>query len=290
MFAGFKSIDTDVNGHNIHAVVGGSGPPLLLLHGYPQTHVMWHQVAPQLAQHYTVVAADLTGYGDSGKPVTDQFHTPYTKRAMGNDMLALMQHLGFSKFSVVGHDRGGRVAHRMAVDHRDNIERLVVIDIAPTREMYANTSDAFARAYWHWYFLILPAPVPENMILADTDAFMRYKCVDRVQQNVFTYEAFEHYLKAFRDPKTVHAACEDYRAAATTDIEHDNQDDEHGRQVSCPMLVLWGEDGVIESCFDPIKLWSMRATHVEGKALPGGHYLAEQHPQLVLAELQQFLS
>lgn len=289
-FPGFKQIDMLVHGHNMHAVIGGSGPALLLLHGYPQTHVMWHLIASELAERFTVVAADLTGYGASGKPATDANHTPYSKRAMGNDLLELMQQLGFSSFSIVGHDRGGRVAHRMAVDHDENIEKLVVIDIAPTREMYANTTDAFARAYWHWFYLIQPAPFPEKMILADTDAYLLHKCVDSLDTNVFTEAALQEYLKAFRNPETVHASCEDYRAAATIDIEHDNHDDKLGRQISCPLLVLWGQDGVIESCFDALELWGKRATHVEGNSLPGGHYLAEQNPELVLTELFRFLT
>jgi len=288
-FPDFKVLDIPVQGHNMHAVVGGAGPALLLLHGYPQTHVMWHLVASQLAEHFTVVVADLTGYGESGKPATDANHTPYSKRAMGNDLLLLMQHLGFSSFSVVGHDRGGRVAHRMAVDHNEHIEQIVVIDIAPTREMYANTTDAFARAYWHWFYLIQPAPFPENMIMADTDAYLLHKCIDSLDANVFSDAALQEYLNAFRNPETVHASCEDYRAAATIDIQHDNDDDKHGRQVTCPLLVLWGQDGVIESCFDALDLWRQRAVRVEGKSLPGGHYLAEQHPQLVLHELIRFL-
>jgi len=288
-FPGFEQIDADVHGHTIRAVVGGSGPALLLLHGYPQTHVMWHLVAPLLAKQFTVVAADLTGYGDSGKPVTDENHTPYSKRAMGNDMIELMQQLDFESFHLVGHDRGGRVAHRMAVDHSNNIEKLVVLDIAPTREMYANTTDAFARAYWHWFFLIRPAPFPEDMILADSDAFLMHKCVHSLGVNVFADAALQEYLRAFRNPETVHAACEDYRAAATIDIAHDNEDDRLGRQVTCPLLVLWGQDGVIESCFDALELWRKRSLQVEGKSLPGGHYLAEQHPQLVVDELLRFL-
>jgi len=288
-FPGFKQINTTVNGHNMHAVIGGAGPALLLLHGYPQTHVMWHLVAQQLAEHFTVVAADLTGYGASGKPPSDARHTPYSKRAMGHDLLLLMQHLGYSSFSLVGHDRGGRVAHRMAVDHSEQVEKLVVIDIAPTREMYANTSDAFARAYWHWYYLIQPAPFPENMILGDTDAYLLHKCVDSLKNNVFSDAALQEYLKAFRNPDTVHASCEDYRAAATIDIEHDDDDDKHGRKIVCPLLVLWGKDGVIEACFDALALWRKRAVKAEGKSLPGGHYLAEQHPQLVVDELLGFL-
>lgn len=288
-FPGFKQIDVLIHGHNMHAVIGGSGPALLLLHGYPQTHVMWHLVASPLAEHFTVIAADLTGYGASGNPTTDASHTPYSKRAMGNDMVALMQYLGFSSFCLVGHDRGGRVAHRMAVDHSSYISKIVVIDIAPTREMYANTTDAFARAYWHWYYLIQPAPFPENMILADTDAYLMHKCVDSTGVNVFSEAALNEYLQAFRCPDNVHASCEDYRAAATIDIEHDNVDDKTGRQITCPLMVLWGQDGVIESCFDALDLWRKRAKHVQGKSIPGGHYLAEQHPELVLNELLPFL-
>lgn len=289
MFKECRAFNIDVGGHFIVGITGGTGPALLLLHGYPQTHVMWHKVAPALMQHFTIVAPDLTGYGNSGKPVTDSQHTPYSKRAMATDMLEVMKQLGHSEFSVAGHDRGGRVGHRLAVDHPNSVKRLAVLDIAPTREMYQNVTDEFARAYWHWYFLIQPAPFPEKMIMADTDAYLEHKCgLGATDISVFDPEAMEAYRVAYRNPETVHASCEDYRAAASIDIDHDNEDDQHQRRVSCPMLVLWGKEGVIERCFDPIALWQMRADNVSGRAMPGGHYLAEQHPQIIVDELVRF--
>jgi len=291
MFTGFKSVSVSVGDYNITGVTGGQGPALLLLHGYPQTHVMWHKVAPALATRFTLVIPDLTGYGNSGKPVTDATHTPYSKRAMGNDMLSVMQQLGHDSFYLAGHDRGGRVAHRLTVDHSEHVRRVAVLDIAPTREMYAQVSDEFARAYWHWYFLIQPAPFPERMIMADTDAYLEHKCgLSGNGLDIFDTEALECYRAAFRNPDTVHAACEDYRAAASIDIEHDDADDALGRRIDCPLLVLWGEAGVIERCFDPLALWRLRAGNVRGTALPGGHYLAEQHPSHVVEQLLTFFS
>lgn len=219
MFEGFKSFDRDCDGMRIHGVIGGSGPPLLLLHGYPQTHVLWHLVAPVLAQEFTVIVADLRGYGASEIPPITPDHSAHSKRAMAGDMVTLMAGFGFDTFAVVGHDRGGRVAHRMAMDHPEVITQIAVLDIAPTREMYANTSDAFARAYWHWFFLIQPAPIPEQMILADREAFWLAK----VPEDVFAPEALQHYLEAWT-PDVVRASCEDYRAAATIDIVHDDAD------------------------------------------------------------------
>jgi haloacetate dehalogenase len=289
MFPNFSRFSQNVGTHDIVGITGGSGPPLLLLHGFPQTHVMWHKLAPALAEYFTVIAADLTGYGDSGKPETDAEHLPYSKRAMARDMLNVMQQLGHETFFVAGHDRGGRVAHRLAVDHPESVQRLAVLDIAPTREMYATVSDEFARTYWHWYFLIQPAPFPERMILADTDAYLLHQCgLSGSSLSIFDPLALNAYKIAFSNPATVHAACEDYRAAASIDIEHDNSDDEHQRQIVCPLLVLWGRDGVIERCFDPLALWRKRARNVQGCALPGGHYLAEQHPQPVLEQLLSF--
>lgn len=289
MFKECRAFELDVGGHTIVGVTGGTGPALLLLHGYPQTHVMWHKVAPALMQHFTIVAADLTGYGNSGKPLTDTQHTPYSKRAMAADMLDVMRQLGHTTFHLAGHDRGGRVAHRLAVDHPDSVSRLAVLDIAPTREMYANVTDAFARAYWHWYFLIQPAPFPEQLILADTDAYLEHKCgLHTTNTHTFDPEAMDAYLLAYRNPDTVHASCEDYRAAAGIDIQHDDEDDQLGCRVSCPMLVLWGKDGVIERCFDPLSLWRTRANHVTGHAVPGGHYLAEQQPDIVSRDLVSF--
>jgi len=296
MFDDCERFDISVGTHNITGVTGGSGPALLLLHGYPQTHVMWHKTLPRLQEQFTVVAADLTGYGDSGKPTTDAQHTPYSKRAMAQDMVKLMHKLGHEQFLLAGHDRGGRVAHRLSVDHPDKVQRLAVLDIAPTREMYANVTDAFARAYWHWYFLIQPAPFPEDMISADSDAYLIHKCglgsavPSGIDYDIFTEEALEAYKIAFRNPATVHAACEDYRAAANIDIEHDNEDDAQNRKIQCPLLVLWGKDGVIERCFDPLSLWKQRAVNVRGHALPGGHFLAEQHPDKVVDALLEFFT
>lgn len=289
MFKGCRAFELDVDSHSIVGITGGTGPALLLLHGYPQTHVMWHKVAPILMQHFTIVAADLTGYGNSGKPKTDSQHSPYSKRAMAANMLQVMRLLGHSQFHLAGHDRGGRVAHRLAVDHPNSVQRLAVLDIAPTREMYANVTDEFARAYWHWYFLIQPAPFPERMILADTDAYLEHKCgLGGSGTSFFDPAAMQAYQDAYRNPDTVHASCEDYRASAGIDIQHDDEDDQNGRRVSCPMLVLWGQDGVIERCFDPLSLWRMRANQVSGHAMAGGHFLAEQHPQTVANELIDF--
>jgi haloacetate dehalogenase len=289
MFEGFKTFDVVCNNVTIHGVTGGAGPPLLLLHGYPQTHVMWHKVAPQLSQHFTVVAADLRGYGQSSKPASVADHSSYAKRAMAQDMVELMTSLGHTRFGLAGHDRGARVAHRLALDHHERVTRLAVLDIAPTREMYSHTTDAFARAYWHWFFLIQKAPFPEDMILANTDSFWLKKCGSgSAGLAPFTTDALNTYLAAFRNPNAIRASCEDYRAAASIDIEHDNRDG--GRKVECPVLALWGKHGVIERCFDCLALWKLRANLVSGEALPGGHYLAEELPDLVAERLIAFFN
>lgn len=287
LFEGFRMLDVATSGTTIRLRTGGSGPPLLLLHGYPQTHALWHKVAPRLARRFTVVAADLRGYGDSGKPETTEDHSPYSKRAMALDMAEVMTALGHDRFFVCGHDRGGRVAHRLALDHAERVTKITVLDIAPTREMYRNTTEAFARAYWHWFFLITPAPFPERMIGADPDAYWLKKCGSgSAGLAPFAPAALDHYLRCFRDPATIHASCEDYRAAASIDIAHDDGD--AGRKLSAPLLVLWGRNGVIEKCFDALALWRQRASDVRGHALPGGHYLAEELPDLVAHELEQF--
>ena len=287
LFEAFRMLDVATSGTTIRLRTGGSGPPLLLLHGYPQTHALWHKVAPRLARRFTVVAADLRGYGDSGKPETTEDHSPYSKRAMALDMAQVMTALGHDRFFVCGHDRGGRVAHRLALDHAERVTKIAVLDIAPTREMYRNTTEAFARAYWHWFFLITPAPFPERMIGADPDAYWLKKCGSgSAGLAPFAPAALDHYLRCFRDPATIHASCEDYRAAASIDIAHDDGD--AGRKLSAPLLVLWGRNGVIEKCFDALALWRQRASDVRGHALPGGHYLAEELPDLVAHELEQF--
>lgn len=290
LFPGFRVFDLPTSGTSIHGVVGGSGPPLLLLHGYPQTHVLWHKVAGLLADRFTIVAADLRGYGDSGKPATTGDHAPYSKRAMARDMVEVMTALGFGRFHVCGHDRGGRVAHRLALDHPERVGRIAVLDIAPTREMYRETNEGFARAYAHWFYLIEPAPFPERMIGAGDQAeeYWRKKCGSgSAGMSPFAPEALAEYLRCFRDPAMVHATCEDYRAAASIDIRHDDED--AGRKVSAPLLAMWGRHGVIERCFDCLALWRERAVHVQGDALPGGHYLAEELPEEVARRLAEFM-
>ena len=290
LFAGFERIDTDVAGVRIHAVVGPrtGAPPLLLLHGYPQTHAIWHKMAPRLAGRFDLVAADLRGYGDSGKPETTPDHAPYSKRAMAADQVALMRSLGHETFFVVGHDRGGRVAHRMAVDLPGAVRALVVLDIAPTLAMYEQTTEAFARAYWHWFFLILPAPVPEKMIGADPKFLLRAKVgAGSAGMKPFTPDAWAEYERCY-SPEMIHASCEDYRAAASIDLEHDRADRAAGRRVRAPLLALWGAHGVVERCFQPMDEWRRVADDVRGRALPAGHYLPEEVPELVCNELEAF--
>lgn len=287
MFEGFQRFEIDTGAAVIRGVTGGKGPPLLLLHGYPQTHAMWHRVAPRLAERFTVVAPDLRGYGASSKPPTTPDHAPYSKRAMASDMATVMTRLGHDRFDLCGHDRGGRVAHRLALDHEARVRRLAVLDIAPTREMYRGTTEAFAHAYWHWFWLTLPAPHPERMIGADPDAFLRHKCGQGAAGlTPFAPEAWAEYLSAIRDPATVHAMCEDYRAAATIDLAHDDADGD--RRLTVPLLALWGAHGVIERCFDCLALWLLRASDVRGEALPGGHYLAEELPDTITTHLTAF--
>ena len=292
LFPGFETRDVEGDGARIRAAIGPRrpGPALLLLHGYPQTHAMWHKIAPRLATRYNVVATDLRGYGDSSKPPTDAEHAPYSKRAMAADQVAVMRRLGHERFLVVGHDRGARVGHRMAVDHADAVAKLAVLDIAPTLAMYEGTTEAFARAYWHWFFLILPAPVPEKMIGADP-IFLLRASMSRGSAGMkpFAPGAWAEYERC-RTPEMIHASCEDYRAAASIDLVHDRADREAGRKVRCPLLALWGEHGVIEACFHPMDEWRRVAEDVGGRALPAGHYLAEEIPELVAQELESFLA
>lgn len=289
MFPDFASFDLPGEGATIYGVAGGSGPPLLLLHGNPQTHAMWHKVAPRLAGRFTVVAADLRGYGRSSKPPSDDEHAPYSKRAMARDMVSVMKHLGHDRFMIGAHDRGARVAHRLALDWPDKVERLALLDIAPTREMYRLTDEAFARAYWHWFFMIQKAPLPEQMMAADPEGFWRWRCGSGAAGlTPFTPAALEDYLTAFRDPATIHATCEDYRASAGIDIRHDDED--AGRKVACPLLALWAGEGAVGRCFDVLALWRERAEQVSGHALPGGHYLAEECPDAVCEAFIEFFS
>lgn len=289
MLPDFESMHVPVGDVDIHLRMAGDGPPLLLLHGYPQTHVMWHKIAPALAQEFTVVLADLRGYGDSSKPPGGPGHVNYTKRAMARDQVELMQSLGFERFAAAGHDRGGRVLHRMALDHPDAVERAAVLDIAPTLTMYERTDMTFAQAYYHWFFLIQPEDLPERMIGADPDFYLEKKIgAWSKTENTFDAEALAEYKRCFRDPETIHATCEDYRAAASIDLDHDRADLD--KFIECPLLVLWGARGVMERCYDVLEVWRERAREVEGRALPCGHFLAEEAPTETLAELRAFFA
>ena len=287
MFDGFKTADVETGGATIRVVHGGEGPPLLLLHGYPQTHVMWHKIAPALAERFTVVATDLRGYGDSSKPPGGDNHEAYSKRAMARDQVEVMAHLGFERFAVVGHDRGARVAHRMALDHEARVSRLAVLDIAPTRKMFAETNQSFATDYYHWFFLIQPYDYPETLIGADPEFYLRYKMTKFGGAEAFTAEAWAEYVRCF-DAAAIHTTCEDYRAAAGIDLEHDEAD--IGAKISCPVLALWGAKGAIEKHYDALAVWRERAQDVRGEALPCGHYLAEEAPEETLEALQPFLT
>lgn len=290
MFAGFQTAQRQVNGVHIAYRIGGSGPGLLLIHGHPQTHVIWHKVAEQLAEHFTVVAADLRGYGDSEKPEAVADHSNYSKREMARDSLALMRSLGFGQFSVLAHDRGARVAHRLALDHPQAVSRLVMLDIAPTLAMYAQTDEAFARAYWHWFFLIRPAPLPERLIEADPEQYLLSVMGSRsAGLQPFTAPALAEYVRCIQLPGTARGICEDYRASASIDLEHDREDIDAGRHLNLPVLVLWGAQGTVGRCFDPLAEWQKVATDVRGQALPCGHYIGEEVPQLLLEHVLPFL-
>jgi len=287
--ASFEPFDLDRDGVRLHGRRGGRGAPLLLLHGHPQTHVMWHRVAPSLARHFTVVMMDLRGYGDSGRPASDDTHMPYTKREMALDARAAMAHHGFARFQVLAHDRGARVAHRLAVDHADAVERLMLLDIAPTLAMYEHTSLAFARAYWHWFFLIQPPPLPEALIESDPVRYVRSVMGKRhAGLGVFAPGALAEYERCAAIAGSAHAVCEDYRASATADLDHDRADVAAGRRLAQPLRVLWGAQGVVGQCFDVLSLWRERAADVAGAAVPCGHYIAEEAPQALLDEALAF--
>lgn len=292
MFEGFAARRIVTKGAEIFARTAGSGPPLLLLHGYPQTHAIWHRVAPALARSFTLVCADLRGYGDSAKPVSDPTHNPYSKRAMAQDMVEAMAALGFERFMVAGHDRGGRVTHRMCLDHPERVQRAAVLDIVPTRTLFRATDQALATGYYHWFFLIQPEPLPERMIGADPLFYLHKKLGQWSGAKTAGWvapEALAEYERCFSDPATIHASCEDYRAAATIDLEHDEADLE--RKIACPLLVLWGERGLMHRHFDVLATWREKASGVvEGRALACGHYLPEEQPEATLAELRRFFA
>ncbi len=286
MFEGFERVTIETTGAAINVVKGGKGSPVLLLHGYPQTHVMWHKIAPRLAQDFCVVAPDLRGYGDSSKPPDGENHLGYSKRATAHDQVEVMERLGFTHFAVVGHDRGARVAHRLTRDHPDRVTKLAVLDILPTHTVYQQVNKALATAYYHWFFLIQPAPFPETLIGNNAEFYLN-AMLGRLKPQAITSEAFAEYLRCFRDPATIHATCEDYRAAATIDLSHDEADLDH--KIAGPVLALWGEKGFLHKRYDVLAIWRERAVDVRGKAVPCGHFLPEEAPEETLAELRTFL-
>ena len=285
----FIPFDVVRDGVALHGRVGGTGRPLLLLHGHPQTHVIWHRVAPALAAHFTVVLMDLRGYGDSSRPPADEAHCNYSKREMALDALAVMRHHGFAQFQVLAHDRGARVAHRLAADHASQVERLMLLDIAPTLSMYENTSEAFARAYWHWFFLIQPPPLPESLLDADPARYVRSVMGGRhAGLAPFAPEALAEYERCASSPGTSVAICEDYRASASIDLEHDRADVAADRRLTQPLRVLWGAHGAVGKCFDVLALWRERADDVSGRPVDCGHYVPEEAPDEIVREALGF--
>ncbi len=289
MLEDFATGRLERDGVFLHCRSAGTGPALLLLHGHPQTHAMWHLVAPALASRFTVVMMDLRGYGDSGRPLADETHRAYSKREMALDALAVMKHHGFDRFQVLAHDRGARVAHRLAADHPGAVERLMLLDIAPTLAMYERTGEAFAKAYWHWFFLIQPPPLPELLIESDPVAYVRSVMGKRhAGLSAFAPQALAEYERCAAIPGTARGICEDYRASATLDLEHDRADVARGNRLVQPLRVLWGEHGVVGKCFDVPALWHERAAGMSGRAVPCGHYIAEEAPDVLLDEAFRF--
>ena len=292
MWTDFSPLTVQRDGVTLFARQGGpsdSGrPPLLLLHGHPQTMAMWHRVAPVLAKERRVVLMDLRGYGDSDRPPAGEGSAAYAKREMAKDAVALMQSLGHERFALLAHDRGARVAHRLALDHPQAVTRLMLLDIAPTLAMYEGTTEAFARGYWHWFFLIQPAPRPERLIEADPVAYLREGMGSK--GDFFDKRAWVEYERCLLRPGSAAAVCADYRAGAGIDLDHDRADRAAGRRVSQPLRVLWGAQGIVGTCFEPLALWRAAADNVTGRAVDSGHYIAEEAPELVLTEAQAFFN
>lgn len=270
--------------------IGGSGPPLLLLHGFPQTKAIWYKVAPSLAKYFTVVASDLRGYGESSKPHGKNDHSTYSKKAMAADQHALMKSLGYDQFFLLGHDRGGRVSHRLAADFPDSVLRLMVLDISPTLSMYEQTSMEFAKGYWHWFFLIQPEPIPETLIGANPEFWLKNHMGRHAGTGIFSPDRWKEYLAGASNPLSMHAMCEDYRAAATIDLVHDRADREANKRIEMPLMVLWGEHGLVNKCFKPLEDWQKVAKNVSGKTVPCGHYIPEEMPELVIEEARSFFA
>ena len=289
MLTGFETLTVQRDGVPLRVRRAGQGAPLLLLHGHPQTHAMWHRVAPQLAERFQVVLMDLRGYGDSGRPPAGEHSAAYAKREMALDCIEVMRSLGHDRFQVLAHDRGARVAHRLALDHPQAVQRMLLLDIAPTLAMYRNTTEAFARAYWHWFFLIQPTALPEALIESDPVRYIRNVMGSRhAGLSAFAPEAMAEYERCIAIPGTAASMCADYRASAGIDLDHDQADVDAGRKLQMPLRVLWGEHGVVARCFDVPALWRAAATDFAGGTLPCGHYIAEEAPALLLDESLTF--
>jgi haloacetate dehalogenase len=284
----FRAQRVRVGDVTINCAVGGSGPPILMLHGYPQTHLIWHLVAPELARDHTVVLADLRGYGDSAKPAPEPGDTNYSKRATAGDQLGLMRALGFDRFALVGHDRGARVAHRLALDTPDAVSSLAVLDIVPTRHVFQTVDRAMATSYYHWFFLALHNGVPEHLIGADPEFWVRSFARPQPQE-VRDPAAMAEYVRCFSDPGTIAASCSDYRAGASVDLEHDEETAKAGTKLQCPTLALWGEHGFVGKQYDVLAVWREYATDVRGHAVPSGHFVPEEVPQQTITALREFL-
>jgi haloacetate dehalogenase len=282
-------MDVKTSGTTIHGEVTGSGPPVLLLHGMPQTHRMWHRVAPLLSKRFTVVATDLRGFGDSGTPPSSPGHAPYSMRALAQDQVEVMASLGFDRFAVVGHDRGARCAYRMALDHPDRVERLAVLDIVPTGEAYARADQRFSLGFWIWSFLAAPEPVPETYLARSPQVLVDHMLDDLSEvPDAFPPELRAEYVDKLSDPAHIHAICEQYRAAATLDVEHDEAD-RGRRRISCPTLVLWSAGGAVAQWYDPLEIWRSWADDVRGEPVDAGHFLPEEAPAETARLLLDFL-
>lgn len=287
MFPEFENLRIDADGVEINVLKGGKGPPLLLLHGYPQTHVMWHRIAPRLARDFSLVIPDLRGYGDSAKPPGGDNHEGYCKRAMAADQVRVMAKLGHDEFFVAGHDRGGRVTHRMCLDHPDRVLRAAVLDIVPTYKIFKTVNQDVASGYYHWFFLIQPDGLPEHLIGCDPEFYLRKKMGKwSAEKEGFTEEAMAEYIRCFSNPETIHASCEDYRAAASIDLIHDEEDMD--KRIACPLLVLWGGRGLMDKSYDVLETWRERAEDVRGHAIDCGHFLPEEKPDETCQALYDF--